>query len=130
MSINQNTIGALKTMGLTDYETRAYIALTSLISGTATEISEVSGVPRSRSYEILKSLQKKGFIEINPGKPLKFNVVPPQEIFEKAKRRINEELDQAETELNITYENQISQVPAPIWLIYGRTRLSKRKLKL
>lgn len=130
MSINQNTINALKTMGLTDYEIKAYVALTSLISGTATEISEASSVPRSRTYEILKNLQKKGFIEIIQGKPLKFNIVPPQDVFEKAKGQINEELDQAQTELNIIYENQISQVPAPIWLIYGKDKIVKKELEI
>jgi len=130
MSINQNTTSALKTMGLTDYEIQAYVALTSLISGTATQISETSGVPRSRTYEILKNLQKKGFIEIIPGKPLKFNIVPPQEVFEKARGQINEELDQAETELNIIYENKISQVPAPIWLIYGKNKIVKKEIEI
>lgn len=130
MSINQNTFNALKTIGLTDYETRAYVALTSLISGTATEISEASGVPRSRTYEILKSLQKKGFIEISQGKPLKFNIVPPQDVFKKVRGQINEELDQAETELNIIYENQISQVPAPIWLIYGKDKIVKKEMEI
>lgn len=130
MSINQNTSNALKTMGLTNYETRAYVALTSLISGTAMEISEASGVPRSRTYEILKGLQKKGFIEISQGKPLKFNIVPPQDIFKKVRGQINEELDQAETELNIIYENQISQVPAPIWLIYGKDKIVKKEIEI
>lgn len=130
MAVNQNTTRALKTMGLTDYEIQAYVALTSIISGTATQISEASGVPRSRTYEILKNLQKKGFIEVIRGKPLKFNIIPPQDVFEKAKRQINEELDQAETELNIIYENQISQVPAPIWLIYGKDKIVKKEIEI
>jgi len=130
MSVNQSSINALKTMGLTNYEIKAYIALTSVISGTATDISEASGVPRSRTYEILKGLHKKGFIEINQGKPLRFNIVPPQDIFEKARERIIEEFDQAETELNILYENQISQVPAPIWLIYGKDKIVKKEIEI
>lgn len=130
MSVNQNTLNALKTMGLTNYETRAYMALTSIISGTASQISEASGVPRSRTYEILKSLHKKGFIEINPGKPLKFNIVPPQEIFKKVRGSINEELDQAETELKIIYENQIPQVPAPVWVIYGKEKIINKEIEI
>lgn len=130
MSVNQNTINALKTMGLTDYETRAYVALTSLISGTATEVSESSGVPRSRTYEILKSLQKKGFIEVIQGKPLKFNTVPPQDVFEKSRERIIEEMEQAEAELNTIYENQIPKVPAPVWFIYGTDKIIKKEIEI
>jgi sugar-specific transcriptional regulator TrmB len=130
MSINQNTTSALKTMGLTDYEIQAYVALASLISGTAAQISEASGVPRSRTYEILKNLQKKGFIEVVRGKPLKFNIVPPQDVFEKARGRIVEEMDQAEAELNIIYENQIPKVPAPIWLIHGVDKIVKKEIEI
>lgn len=117
-------------MGLTDYETRVYVALTSIISGTATEISDSSGVPRSKTYEVLKNLQKKGFIEIIRGKPLKFNIVPPQDVFQKARKQINDEIDEAELEINTIYENQISQVPAPIWLIYGKDKVIKKEMEI
>ena len=60
----------------------------SIISGTATEISITSSVPRSKIYEVLKSLAKKGFIDIIGGKPLKFNVIPPHEIFHKYRKNI------------------------------------------
>ena len=65
MNISRETLDALKTLGLTDYETRIYISLNSIISGTATEISQAPQVPRSRVYTILKSLSKKGFLEIS-----------------------------------------------------------------
>ena len=81
MSIDQKTWNSLKTMGLTDYEATTYLALTSMISGTATEISMASKVPRSRVYDILKAMARKGFVEIERGRPLKYNVVPPAEVF-------------------------------------------------
>ena len=37
MLYDQKTWNSLKTMGLTDYEATTYLALTSMISGTATE---------------------------------------------------------------------------------------------
>jgi len=130
LTVNKNTIEALKNLGLSDYETRAYIANISLISATATEISLESNVPRSKIYEILKSLAKKGFVEIEKGKPLKFNVVPPHEIFETSRREIKERLDDAETELNFIYENQIPKVPAPIWLVNGPEKNVNKELEI
>ncbi|MBC7119529.1 MAG: helix-turn-helix domain-containing protein [Methanobacteriaceae archaeon] len=56
---------------MTEYESNTYITLNSLISAAATEISQKSKVPRSRIYDILRSLESKGFIEIEKGKPLK-----------------------------------------------------------
>jgi sugar-specific transcriptional regulator TrmB len=39
MTLSRESMEALKLMGLTDYETKAYVGLTSLISAKATEIS-------------------------------------------------------------------------------------------
>lgn len=130
IQVNRNTLNALKSLGLSDYETQAYIANVSLISGTAIEISLASDVPKSKVYEVLKSLAKKGFIEIKRGKPLKFNVIPPHEIFEKSRNQIKEQLDEAESELNIIYENQISNTPAPMWLVHGPEKLVKKEIEI
>lgn len=45
MALNRESMEALRLMGLTDYETQAYVALTSLISANATEISLAANVP-------------------------------------------------------------------------------------
>lgn len=117
-------------MGLTDYESKAYLSLASLISASALEISETSGVPLSRTYDVLKSLHKKGFIEVTRGKPLIYRVVPPQDVFEKSRVKIKEELDEAESEVKDIYESQISKSPAPIWLIYGTDKIVKKEIEI
>ena len=117
-------------MGLTDYESKAYLSLASSISATALEISETSGVPLSRVYDVLKNLHKKGFIEITRGKPLKYNVVPPQDVFEKSRVKIKEELEEAESEVKTIYENQIPKSQAPIWLIYGVDKIVKKETEI
>lgn len=117
-------------MGLTDYESKVYLSLASLISANAFEISDVSGVPRSRTYDVLKSLQKKGFIDVTRGKPLKYNVVPPQDVFEKSRQNIKEQLDEAESEVKTIYENQIPQFQAPIWLIYCTEKIVKKEIEI
>nr|WP_052374347.1 helix-turn-helix domain-containing protein [Methanobacterium sp. SMA-27] len=130
MPIKQATINALKILGLTDYESKAYLSLASLISATALEISEDSGVPLSRTYDVLKSLHKKDFLEIKRGKPLIYGVVPPQDVFEKSRVKIKDELDEAESEVVNIYESQISKSPAPIWLIYGSDKIIKKELEI
>ena len=130
ISVDRNTFSALKNLGLSDYEIKAYIANISIISGTATEISLTSGVPRSKIYEVLKNLAKKGFIDIIGGKPLKFNVIPPHEIFHKSRKQLTEQLDEAENELNLIYEKQIPNVPAPMWLIHSPEKLVKKEFEI
>jgi sugar-specific transcriptional regulator TrmB len=117
-------------MGLTEYESKAYLSLASLISATALEISDISGIPLSRTYDVLKSLHNKNFIEITRGKPLKYTVVPPQDVFEKSRAKIKEELDEAESEVKNIYESQISKSPAPIWLIYGADKIVKKEIEI
>lgn len=121
---------ALRLMGLTDYETQAYVALTSLISANATEISLAANVPRSKVYQVLRSLVEKDFIEMNRGKPLKFTVIPPHEVFKRSRDHIRETMDQAEAELNMVYESQIPQVPAPIWLLHGQDKIMSKETEI
>jgi HTH-type transcriptional regulator, sugar sensing transcriptional regulator len=117
-------------MGLTDYESKVYLSLASQISADAFEISDKSGVPRSRTYDVLKSLHNKGFVDITRGKPLKYTVVPPQEVFEKSRQNIREQLDEGESELKTIYENQIPKFQAPIWLIYGTDKIVKKEIEI
>ncbi len=117
-------------MGLTDYESKVYLSLASLISADAFEISDNSGVPRSRTYDVLKNLHKKGFVDITRGKPLKYSIVPPQDVFEKSRKSINDQLDEGESELKTIYENQIPKSQAPIWLIYGTDKIVKKEMEI
>jgi sugar-specific transcriptional regulator TrmB len=61
-----------KIFDLNLYEVKVWTALLSRGVSTAGELSSISDVPRSRTYDILESLEKKGFIIINLGKHIKF----------------------------------------------------------
>jgi HTH-type transcriptional regulator, sugar sensing transcriptional regulator len=130
MVLSRETMEALEIVGLTDYETRAYVALTSLISADATKISESANIPRSKVYQVLKSLVKKEFIEMIKGKPLKFTVIPPHDVFHRSSAHIKNRLELAEAELNNIYESEIPQVPAPIWLLHGKQKIINKELEL
>lgn len=130
MPLESKTWNILKILGLTEYEASAYLALASMISGTATEISMASKVPRSRIYDILKGMARKGFVEIERGRPLKYTVIPPAEVFGRNKKRLLEDLEEAELELTSIYETQISKIPAPIWLINGPEKIIKKELEI
>ena len=67
------------------YETKVWLALLSRGMSSAGEIAELSGVPRSRTYDVLESLEKKGFCIVKLGKPVKYLGVKPHIILEKLK---------------------------------------------
>ncbi|MFC1698225.1 TrmB family transcriptional regulator [Nanoarchaeota archaeon] len=75
------------------YEVKIWTALLSRGVSTAGELSDIANVPRSRSYDVLESLEKKGFIVMKLGKPIKYLAVPPNEVVERVKKNMREEAD-------------------------------------
>ncbi|MFH1500408.1 MAG: helix-turn-helix domain-containing protein [archaeon] len=77
-----------KIFDLNLYEVRVWTALLSRGVSTAGELSNISDVPRSRTYDILESLEKKGFIVMKLGKPIKFVALKPEEVIERVKKNL------------------------------------------
>jgi len=77
-----------KIFDLNLYEARVWTALLSRGVSTAGELSSISDVPRSRTYDILESLEKKGFIVMKIGKPIKFVALKPEEVIERVKKNL------------------------------------------
>lgn len=73
------------------YEVKIWTALLSRGVSTAGELSDIANVPRSRSYDVLESLEKKGFAITKLGKPIKYIAVPPEEVLERVKKNVDEE---------------------------------------
>jgi HTH-type transcriptional regulator, sugar sensing transcriptional regulator len=68
------------------YEVKIWTALLSRGVSTAGELSDIGDVPRSRAYDILESLEKKGFVVMKLGKPIKYIAVEPKEVIERVKK--------------------------------------------
>ncbi len=77
-----------KIFDLNLYEVKVWTALLSRGVSTAGELSSISDVPRSRTYDILESLEKKGFIVMRLGKPIKFVALKPEEVIERVKKNL------------------------------------------
>lgn len=94
MIVKQDLIKKIKGyFDLNIYETKVWLALLSKGVSSAGEIAEISGVPRSRTYDVLESLEKRGFVIQKLGKPVKYLAVKPNVVIEKLK---NNTLKQAE----------------------------------
>ena len=77
-----------RSFGLNLYEVRIWTALLSRGVSTAGELSDIGNVPRSRAYDVLESLEKKGFVIMKLGKPIKYIAVEPKEVVERAKKLV------------------------------------------
>ncbi|MBS3142098.1 TrmB family transcriptional regulator [Candidatus Woesearchaeota archaeon] len=76
------------------YEVKVWTALLSRGVSTAGELSDIANVPRSRSYDVLESLEKKGFVVMKLGKPIKYIAVSPKEVVERVKKNMKAEADE------------------------------------
>jgi len=82
------------------YEVKIWTALLSRGTSTAGELSDIANVPRSRSYDVLESLEKKGFVIVKLGKPIKYLAVDPTEVVERVKKNIKKSAEEASKRLD------------------------------
>jgi HTH-type transcriptional regulator, sugar sensing transcriptional regulator len=95
MIVKKDTLKKLRsTFELNDYEVKIWISILSKGVATAGELSDLSDVPRSRAYDVLESLEKKGFIVMKLGRPIKYLAVAPEEIIKRVKKGIKERADE------------------------------------
>ncbi|MEM0231071.1 MAG: helix-turn-helix domain-containing protein [Candidatus Woesearchaeota archaeon] len=94
MIVQKNFLMKLKAFGLNSYEAKLWVALLSRGVSTAGELSDIANVPRSRTYDVLESLEKKGFIIVKLGKPIKYLAVPPEEVVDRVKKKVLLEMEE------------------------------------
>lgn len=121
--IPKEIYAALKEFGLTDYESRALIALVINGVSTAKEISDRTQIPYSRIYDILLNLEKINFVKVLQGRPMQYKSERPVTIAKIAKEQLEEKYKRIETalidQLEPLYGNEKEIDTTPIFLIKG-----------
>jgi sugar-specific transcriptional regulator TrmB len=106
----EKLFGVMKEFGLSEYESRVMIAL--MVTGRemgASELSEISGVPRTSVYSTVKSLSEKGLVEIF-GKPMKVRSIPGEELMNIFSRKMKERLSLLKRELDNIPKRSVEEV--------------------
>ena len=65
-------IKQLEHFGLSNYAARTFVALASLGTGTARDVSQVSEVPRTRVYDAIDELHDRGLVDVQQSSPKQF----------------------------------------------------------
>jgi sugar-specific transcriptional regulator TrmB len=120
---------ALKSVGLTKYEALVYIALLKVEGATATEIHEISGVPRASVYPVLDRLIQKNLVIVSQSTPKRFRAIPPDEGIDNLLRQIQADADAAKQVLQDIYRQRVTAeagVEELIWSIYGEGNITQR----
>ena len=107
--IPENIKESLRNIGLTDYEISIYLTLISKGPMDARELSEASGVPYSRIYNILTQLEKDKMwiIKEEESRPSRYFAKSPDEALLIAKKQYNDNFDD--------YSNKIIHTLTPIY---------------
>jgi len=121
--ISEEAKRVLRELGLTEYETRAYLALLERVVLTASQVSEHSNVPYSKIYETLGSLERKGWIETEHGRPGRHYPKAPSEALSTIKLQTEEKVKSWEKmilgELQPFYEKREIREKPDIWILRG-----------
>jgi sugar-specific transcriptional regulator TrmB len=130
LAISDRTRRSLQEFGLTDYEIRSYTSLLEIGPATASELSEASDVPYSKIYEVLGALEKKGWVEMEHGRPSKYYPKPPSVALEITKSQLESSLRTNETlvlgELQPIYEKKGVRERPDIWIVRGNLNVLSR----
>lgn len=101
MIVKQELVNRIKDyFGLNIYETKVWLALLKKGVASAGEVAESSGIPRSRTYDVLESLEKRGFAIAKLDKPVKYIGVKPRIIIEKLKNNVKQDATEKIIELS------------------------------
>ena len=134
MSVSDKTKKSLENIGLTSYEIRSYTTLLKEREINASEISEKSGVPYSKIYEVLGMLEEKGWIGSDGSRPTKYFAKSPTTALETTKQSTENEFLKNQsvilTELTSLYEKSGTSEKPDIWVISGAMNIVAKIMEL
>ncbi len=85
-------VRSLRTLGLTDYEAKAYSCLADRGILEAGHVSKLAQIPHSKTYEVLMRLERRGLIEVQRGRPMMFKPIHPSKAIEKLESELRSDL--------------------------------------
>ena len=104
----------LRQLGLTEYETQAYLVLVQGSQMSAEEIARKANIPIPRVYGVLESLNNLGLIVILKGRPKKFEIISPQEGFQNLIKLRKQAAEESLQQLENTSQ-EVKEVLSPIF---------------
>ena len=127
-----DAVDALKRLGLTTYEARAFVALQKLGAGTASEVADVADVPRSQVYGAADDLEGRGLVEVEQSNPTRYRPVGVEEARERLYRQLESEGDTAFEYLESVREEYGAgeEETESIWTVRGTPNVVARAVRL
>jgi len=104
----------LKDLGFSQYEAACYMSLVASHPMNGSQLSKLSGIARSRIYDVLRNLTAKGYvIEVAPGQ---YAPLPSDELIRRLKRSFNANIRSLEREIAKASQKQDFEY---VWTLTG-----------
>ena len=134
MSISDKTRKSLDKIGLTSYEIRTFTALLKAGEITASELSQKSGVPYSKIYEVLGTLEEKGWAGSDDSRPTKYFAKSPATALDTTKQKKEQDFKENQNiilnELIPLYEKSGTSERPDIWVLSGTINIASKVLEM
>jgi sugar-specific transcriptional regulator TrmB len=127
----QTLLTSLQNIGFTSYEARVFVALVQNKSATVATLNSDSGVPNSAIYGALKKLEKRGIIELQNSKPMRYKCLPPDIAIFKLKHDFDLECERIQSQLDGIYNTSFEETSDEgVWTIKGVNNVANKILQL
>ena len=130
----------LRELGLSEYESLAYLALLSKGWASPREVSEATGIPYTKVYDVLKRLERKGWIRSLSERPATYIARRPEEVLSEIKRRFESKVEETlsclkeleerrESKALLTSFLVVHSLPALAHIVADIVRATKKELR-
>jgi sugar-specific transcriptional regulator TrmB len=125
---------ALRDIGLTEYESLAYLSLLRSGELTAENVSDASSIPYSKVYGVLDNLHEKGWIETEGGRPRRYYPRSPEDALRSMQLRLEagfeENRDIIVQDLQPLFEQKEVREMPEIWMVRGEKNTLDKVVEL
>mgnify|MGYP000256504751 FL=1 len=125
-------VAALGELGLSTYAARTFVGLQKLGVATASEVADVTDVPRSQVYGATEELESVGLVDSQQGSPRRYRPVDIEAardlLYQRLRARADDALDHLEAVRGQRAHHDDTQ--EAIWTTDGRTNITARMTDL
>ena len=119
----------LQEFGFTEYEAYTFVYLLQLGEGTARDIADFDGVPRTRVYDAVETLHEAGLVDVQYSSPKRFSPISR----ETAIRKLELQRENTLRELRELVEQLEPADPRPeefgVWTVVDREAIASRRIE-
>ena len=124
----ENLQKLFRTLDLTAFEAKVYVALLSHGPLSPSRLAEILGVHRPQVHASLRRLILRGLVEVHEGKPAMYRAVEPETLFEIISEEFDDMMDKSKSFIN-TIPRKKEGEEYGVWIFKSRRGLIGRYVK-